>query len=116
MDEFSDTAEAEESTDLAPDAASDTGGDVAELDEDVEGDFDSDIVDFDGMDVLGEDVWENPGGPSDAGGLELEPLDVLEEDVDGGTDASGDALREMVDEYERGAWGDDDGPQKVLTR
>lgn len=116
MDEFSDIAETEEPTDLAPDAASDTGGDVAEFAEDVEGDFDSEIVDFDGLDVLGEDIWENTNGSSDASGLELESLDVLEEDVCSGVDTSGDELGRMLDEYERSAWGDDEGPQKVLRR
>ena len=120
MDEFSETAEvdAAETTDVETEVAdvSDAGGELAE---DVAGEV-ADTVDFDGLDVLGEDVWEGTSdAPEDA--LDLDSLEVLGDDLPEDVDDGPSELDEMLAEYDRmqGAdaeSGDDDAPQKVLTR
>lgn len=118
MDEFSDVSDVEdtgvyESSDDVSDAC-DVGG---ELSEDTADDT-AETVDFDRLDVLGEDIWENGAGET-AATLDLDSLELLGEDLPEDVSDGPSELDEMLSEYDRMCEGDvteDDGaPQKVKT-
>lgn len=120
MDEFSDTADVDavETADAGTEVA-DVADDSGELAEDVASEA-ADTVDFDSLDVLGEDVWEGTSeAPADT--LDLESLEVLGDDLPEDVDTGPSELDEMLAEYDRmkgadAASGEDGAPQKVLTR